>query len=337
MRVRLTDGGAVSAIIVNNKPLREHGGRDSENAVVFLQPESEYAIRLKNQTKRRAGVRVFVDGSPITDDFVVIDAGGESTIDRWLFDEHSGSRLKFVKAGSNDASPQVQLPGDASNGLVEIEWYFEREDRDEVAEDIRELLKQIRDKPVPQPYPVPVYPWRDYYWRDYWWDRPYRPYITWCGSGTYSSAGPIGADGLGSSIGTNDNDVFSMSGGGTFCCNSADASANIGDAPVTANYLHVSGFAPLGEPTDVPDGHSITEGGMGATVEGSTSYSHFKMMEFVPASDAEAVMKFVLRTSERNVTTARTRKIECECGRQVKWGDNFCPGCGCDMRGAYSG
>lgn len=112
----------VAVIKCNGEVLRERD-RDS----VLLPFGSEYSIRLKNLEKRRASVRIFIDGRNIFGEngSYILDGRTEREIERFVGDNlNSGNRFKFIKKTSEIS----QYRGDrVDDGLVCVEFTFEKQ------------------------------------------------------------------------------------------------------------------------------------------------------------------------------------------------------------------
>ncbi len=114
----------VVAVKVNGRPLREIMNDSSQEREVFLQHGAEYEIYLKNSSNKKAGARIFVDGTDILGgQHIIVPAKGSSRVERFLADGNltSGKRLKFVAVGSGD--PNIADPTSADNGLIQVDFY----------------------------------------------------------------------------------------------------------------------------------------------------------------------------------------------------------------------
>lgn len=109
--------GFVVSVIHNGKPVREFQGEDGIRSCI-LPFDSEYALRLKNNTGDTALVTVSIDSTPVVvGGELVLSPGGSVDLERFVNAHEvggSGRRFKFVSL----ASPDVQDPTNAENGLV---------------------------------------------------------------------------------------------------------------------------------------------------------------------------------------------------------------------------
>lgn len=107
-----------AAIRVNNKILREHDGN------VYIPYGSEYSVRIKNLNTVRALVNVYIDGVNATPDGLVLDAGREIDLERYVNNGNlsCGNKFKFIERTTNvEKHRGVKL----EDGLVRVEFQFE--------------------------------------------------------------------------------------------------------------------------------------------------------------------------------------------------------------------
>ena len=105
------------ALITNSsgKPFRELN--EEGRRTVRIPFGSEYQIRLKNKTQRRATASVLIDGTVVTGlGDIILGPGQTVDLERFLEDKNSGSRFKFVTADSAG----VQDPSSWENGRVQV-------------------------------------------------------------------------------------------------------------------------------------------------------------------------------------------------------------------------
>lgn len=108
----------VLSVIHNGSPVRESGSKHNRQAAIPF--GSEYKIRLKNKNDRSCAVRLFIDGTPVSNfgDFVV-SAGGSVDLERFVTDSmNSGKRFKFVTLDHRD----VDDPTSSDNGIIRAEF-----------------------------------------------------------------------------------------------------------------------------------------------------------------------------------------------------------------------
>lgn len=109
----------VVAVKSNGKVLREF--KDT----VYLKFGSEYSILIKNLNTVRSLVHVFVDGTDITPNGLVISAGQELDLERSLANGNlnEGNALKFIeRTGAVEQHRGIKL----EDGIVRVEYQFEQ-------------------------------------------------------------------------------------------------------------------------------------------------------------------------------------------------------------------
>lgn len=101
-------------------PLRELG-----NKYVYLPFGSEYSIELRNNNYKRALAKIYIDGTPVTQNGIVINSKTTINLERFILDGNlsKGKRFKFVSV--ND-SP-IHDPNNSQNGVVKIELWLEKD------------------------------------------------------------------------------------------------------------------------------------------------------------------------------------------------------------------
>ena len=109
-----------AAIKVNGKVLREFN-KDT----VYIPFGSEYSILLKNLNTKRAVVNIFIDGQDIVESGLVLNAGQEVDLERFVKNGNltEGNRLKFIERTSGiEQHRGVKL----EDGIVRVEYQFEK-------------------------------------------------------------------------------------------------------------------------------------------------------------------------------------------------------------------
>ena len=113
-----------AAIKVNGKVLREFN-KDT----VYIPFGSEYSILLKNLNTKRAVVNIFIDGQDIVEGGLVLNAGQEVDLERFVKNGNltEGNRLKFIErtAAIENGPRGVKL----EDGIVRVEFQIEQPPR----------------------------------------------------------------------------------------------------------------------------------------------------------------------------------------------------------------
>ena len=112
--------GFVVCVLKNSRPCEE-----SKQGVVRLPFGEEYAIRLRNKSKRDAVATIFLDGENVSGNGYIVRAGEWNDIERH-FD--SSTKFRFVSAESEaaiDAGKNSAV--DDRNGVIEVRWRTEEE------------------------------------------------------------------------------------------------------------------------------------------------------------------------------------------------------------------
>jgi hypothetical protein len=110
----------VASLKANGKILREF--KDT----VYIPFGSEYSFLLKNLHTQRAVVNIFIDGDNIVEGGLVVDAGREVNLERYIKNGNltEGNRFKFIErtAAIEDGPRGIKL----EDGLIRIEFQFEK-------------------------------------------------------------------------------------------------------------------------------------------------------------------------------------------------------------------
>ena len=110
----------VASLKANGKILREF--KDT----VYIPFGSEYSFLLKNLHTQRAVVNIFVDGDNVVDGGLVINAGQEVNLERYVKNGNltEGNRFKFIERTQavEDGPRGIKL----EDGLVRIEFQYEK-------------------------------------------------------------------------------------------------------------------------------------------------------------------------------------------------------------------
>ena len=110
----------VVSIIHNDKPIRESNVNGERTA--RLPFDSEYKIRLKNKTSRRAIVKIDIDGTDILGSDLVLNGGQTLDLERFLT---SDKKLKFMSVEKGARTGEIQDPTNEDNGLINVQFYAE--------------------------------------------------------------------------------------------------------------------------------------------------------------------------------------------------------------------
>jgi hypothetical protein len=133
----------------------------NKKMVVALPFGSEYSLRLRNKSGKRALANIFIDGEAISDnnEGVIIDAHSYVDVDRFI---NVKKKLKFVSEKSS-AAADFGKTNNNSNGIVKVEWRLEA-NKPSCALRSHTIIETT----YPPWYPCPK-------WVPY--PKPYKPYI----------------------------------------------------------------------------------------------------------------------------------------------------------------
>lgn len=109
----------VASLKANGKILREF--KDT----VYIPFGSEYSFLIKNLHTQRAVVNVFIDGENVVEGGLVVDAGQEVNLERYVKNNSlsAGNKFKFIERTSSiEEHRGVKL----EDGLVRIEFQYEK-------------------------------------------------------------------------------------------------------------------------------------------------------------------------------------------------------------------
>jgi len=99
--------------------------KESDDGSVIITFGSEYVIRLKNKLRKRAVADVWLDGR-IAAKGIVIDANGTVDLERFVTDGNMSEGKRFKLARLSD--PKVEQPNDSENGIIEVNFYPEKDE-----------------------------------------------------------------------------------------------------------------------------------------------------------------------------------------------------------------
>lgn len=161
---------AVIAVKVNGKVLREF--KDT----VYIPFGSEYSILLKNLNTKRAIFTVHLDGDDVAPGGIILNAGQEVNLERWIKNGNlsEGNKFKFIERTSTIEDHRgISL----EDGLIRVEYQFEI---DRPVSIPMPYYVPVPYKNPPYPKSAPNYPY-DYWNKQIWHD-------TWTGNSTSSDS-----------------------------------------------------------------------------------------------------------------------------------------------------
>jgi hypothetical protein len=274
--------------------------KESDDGSVLIPFGSEYVIRLKNKLRKRAVADVWIDGR-IASKGIVIEANGTVDLERFVDDKNLSEGKRFKLARLSD--PKVDQPNDSENGIIEVNFYPEK------------------DEPVVEK--TVIHEYKHDCWGHNWlghchqccnnnWCNICRPNIVWANTYTAGSA-------------LDSNKVIS-SGNITLTGGMLDSSGTVGQG-ITGNssMMNVS-YAASSESTQVNvtsnnlDLSKVSNslGEAAATVEGSTSTQKFSYINI----DVDRSNPTIIRLTVKGLSKLLN---VCECGYRRKKDVKFCP------------
>lgn len=291
----------VASLKANGKILREF--KDT----VYIPFGSEYSFLLKNLHTQRALVNVFIDGEDVVEGGLVLNAGQEVDLERYVKNGNlsAGNKFKFIERTQTieDGPRGVKL----EDGLVRIEFQYEQ--------------------------PRPVITIGDNLWRQ---TQPFTP--TWSSTPYH---GPFyGTNGISGSTG----DRFSVTASGSTCQVNVNGvmrgvdyskgeSVKAAAASATSATLASMGIKDM----EAHDGMATMDCYMnevGITVPGSKSTQRFATvtMGAMETEKHSIVLKLLGETEDNKPVTKPVtvkHKPKCvTCGKLNKHNAKFCTECG---------
>ena len=264
---------------------------EDQNGVIVLPFESEYQIRLKNKSRKRAVADIHIDGR-LAVRGVVIDPLGSIDLERFLegFSLDCGPRFKLVKASDS----RVSQPGDSENGIIVVNFYPEK-DQPKIVEEHRIVH-----------------------------DHCHHHYHSRCYHGSCSDCCPWchpKPSWYGSNIFRADNTVVygsSMSGGGGTQGMTFNAGNDISVTPTGGADINIS--AKSAEAHNVFMANVNANAEPAATVEGSHSTQQFHHTYIDVDRDHPVTLQLKLRGVVQLM-------MQCDCGFK-RTDEAYCPKCG---------
>jgi hypothetical protein len=284
-----------AAIKVNGKVLREF--KDT----VYIPFGSEYTILVKNLNTRKVIVNVFLDGENAVPGGLVLSAGQEVDLERWIKNGNlsDGNRFKFIERTQaiEDGPRGIKI----EDGLIRIEYNFEKE--------------------VPKPT-----------WNDY--NKFHNPTPTWPNTPFYG-----GVNGsMGSSEYKGTTDKFTLTASGTISQMNVGGVLRGVDY---SNGESVKATAAAAINKVAPDSIEYHSGmatmdwcDTGITVPGSHSAQKFSIAGWFPTETEthNLIIKLLGDLGDNKPVTKPVtvkHKVKCvTCGRQNKHNAKFCTECG---------
>lgn len=274
--------------------------KESDDGMVLLPFGSEYALRLKNKLRKRAVADVFIDGR-LTAKGIVIEANGTVDLERFVEDGNLSEGKKFKLVRIND--PKVEQPNDSENGIIEVNFYPEKD-------------APVIEKTVIHEYKHDC--WHHNHNHTYVWDCNicYPKNVPMWGQVTYTGGIQcITTSGSGSITLTNTNLT-----GGTV---GQDISNNSG-MPMNAAYSAESANLNVGADLTKSFTASNSIGEDAATVQGSNSLQKFSSV-FIDVDRSNPV---TLRLKVKGLSKVLD---VCSCGYKRKKDVKFCPNDGTQL------
>lgn len=284
----------VASLKANGKILREF--KDT----VYIPFGSEYSFLIKNLHTQRAVVNIFIDGEEVVEGGLVVDAGREVDLERYVKNGNlkAGNKFKFIeRTGAIEDHRGVKL----EDGLVRIEFQYEAV------------------KPVSMWNNQPVYTARDFF-KSSEFQGVTDKYSTTGGTGWLQASGATYSTNVGGVM----RGVDFSKGEATI----ASASAAINNYCVQNNISTTS--------ANVHDGMATMDSynDVGITVPGSKSKQSFETvtMGIMEAEKHSIVLKLLGETPDNKPVTKPVtvdRKQKCDtCGKVNKAHAKFCVECG---------
>ena len=293
----------VASLKANGKILREF--KDT----VYIPFGSEYSFLLKNLHTTRAVVNIFIDGENVVEGGLVIDAGREVNLERYIKNSNltEGNRFKFIERTTaiEDGPRGIKL----EDGLIRIEFQYEM--------------------------PRPVVSIADHFWNK-------QTFTPWHGP-FYGNSGISGSTGdrfsvtaSGSTMQANVNGALrsidtSQNGQATAQAASAAVDKYCADNGII-NKMEMHDGAATMDWMDAEQSRSLND--VGITVPGSKSTQKFQhvTMGAMEAEKHTMVLKLLGETADSKPVLQPVtveRKLECvTCGKKNKAHAKFCTECG---------
>lgn len=286
--------------------------KEGDDGSVLIPFGSEYVIRLKNKLRKRAVADVWLDGR-IAVKGIVIDANGTVDLERFVEDGNLSEGKRFKLARLSD--PKVEQPNDSENGIVEVNFYPEK------------------DEPVVEKTVIHEYKHdcshHGFNWlghcshccNNQWCNTCY-PYAKTFTYGTTTT------DWSGNAIGGNTSGNITFTGG-------LNTSGAVGKGIVHTNSLNAtysaeaSALSQVNVGTGLPEGAtlnnaSLSMGEAAATVEGSTSLQKFSSIHVDVDRSKPTTIRLTVKGLSKIIDV-------CGCGYKRKKDVKYCPNDGIQL------
>jgi hypothetical protein len=294
------------AIKTNGKILREFANSSKTKDTVYIPFGSEYSVLLKNLNTVRVLTNVYIDGTNATPGGLVLNAGQEIDLERWIKNGNlsTGNRFKFIeRSGAVENHRGIKL----EDGLIKVEYQFEK--------------VYVYE---PAPFNPGHWEWKPHYWGSPWY-RGMTDTISHSDN-SFGSTTPIGM--RGSSMGAiSSNAVRSKGIVGSASMNSiSPTSASLTSDSATYNALDGD--------SDVKSFYNDA----GITVAGSKSTQQFQTAAWF-ATETESniiILKLLGETPDnkpiRKAVTVKAKTKCTTCGTMNKAHAHFCHKCGTALK-----
>lgn len=120
----LTGDQFVVSIIQNDKPLREYN--ENNTRVCHVPFESEYKVRIKNKSFKRAMATISIDGTDAMGSRkLILEPHQTIDVERFVENLGEGKKFKFVSLARGVLTGEIQDPTSSENGAIKVDIYPE--------------------------------------------------------------------------------------------------------------------------------------------------------------------------------------------------------------------
>ena len=284
----------------NGKVLREFKDK------VYLPYGSEYSVFLKNLNSVRALVHIYIDGVDVIDGGLILDAGKETNIERYVRNGNldQGNRFKFIER--TDRIEQNRGIG-TEDGLLRVEFQFE-------------APKPAWMSELPKKWEDPGYPT---------WPYPRNPIIFGSSTGDYY---PLGGNTISGVSNTDSGKYYGAVGAIGGAANTSSTYSS--DVP-TKSVMRGTAQTMMNQSVGTCSVPSFNDAGI--TVPGSVSDQKFTLGTIGRLDATKHVIVLRLLGEDPNDKPVRQpvtvkQKPKCTtCGRVNKATSKFCVECGTSL------